>query len=80
MMGASIARSGCSSAGSNALSDNEKHTLTAGTSPVDTGTCDEHIMYNGENTFTAHPATISVFNLAVVEHSRLVELDGSAVY
>ena len=80
MTGASMARSRCSLAKSNVLSEPEMHTLTARTSPIDTGTCNEHIVDNRENAFAAHPASISILNLTVIEHSRLVQLDRSAVY
>ena len=36
-------------------------------------------MYNGEDAFTADPASISIFDLAVIEHSGFVQLDGSTV-
>ena len=54
-------------------------TLTAGTSPINTGTGDEDVVYDGEYTFAADPSAISIFDLAIVEHRRLVELNGSTV-
>ena len=57
-----------------------RHTLTVGTSAIDTGTGNKHVVYDGENAFTTHPASITIFDLAVVEYSGFVELDGSTMY
>ena len=58
----------------------EEPTLTFHASSIDTSSCDEYIMYYGENAFTAYPAPISVLDLAIVEHRSLIQLNASAMY
>lgn len=80
MTGASIARSVKVLTEGETRSESVEHTLTVGTSSIDTGTCDKHVMNYRENAFASHPASITIFNLAVVQHSGFIQLDGSAVY
>ncbi len=55
-------------------------TLATGSSAIDAGTCYKYIVYNGEDALASYPATMSIFNLAVIKYSCFVELNGSAVY
>lgn len=54
-------------------------TSTASPSLIYTGACDKNIVYDREDTLASHPSAISIFDLAIIQNSSLVQLDSSAV-
>lgn len=58
---------------------NESLTFCFGPLTVDTGTGDQDIVDNGEDTLATDPRAILVLNTTVAEDRRLVEADTSAV-
>ena len=56
-----------------------RRTLALHTSPVDTGAPDYYIMYDGQCALAANPLTPFVLDLAIIEHSGLVQPNAPAV-
>lgn len=52
-------------------------TLSFRTSFVDSSACDKNIMNNRKDTLAADPCSVLVFDLTVIQNSRLVKVNAS---